>query len=282
MSCRALLMLLTLACFGWVSVLPAAAQTARTIRVSGAGTVSASPNFVIVRGSLAQTADSAKEAMEKFNNAKEKLAKVLAAETRPELNVEFAGEKLASGTPSAGGAAAAVAAFGGGGAGAEKTNYAVSENIAIRMKIESDMQQTGIVKKLSGMIDDAAKAGLSFGAAGSNVYARMGLAASQGIVQFEMDEDHRRQVHAEAYQAAFADARTRGETLAKLAGGRLGKAIAIEEKLEASEAESLQAAQIGLVSRMLGGDAIADDGTIDHNGRIEVQQRLVVTFQLID
>ncbi len=274
-----------LACIASASISTSFAQSPRTIRVGGTGTAAVSPNSVVVRGSLAQGGDTAKEAIEKFSAAKEKLADALGGDKHPEWNVEFAGEKLAKGSEvdAAGGAAVAIAAFGGGiGGDAAATKFSLSEEVVVRMKIAGDMQRTGIVKQLSGIIDGAAKAGLKFGAAQNNIYAQMGLGLSPGIVQFELNEDRQKQLRADAYAAAYADARTRGEALAKLAGGRLGKAVSVEEQLSAADGDAMETAQMNLLSRMMGGQTSMTSGAIDHNGRIEMQQQLVVTFELLD
>lgn len=279
-----MLLLLTFAQVMWAGSSPAAAQSPRTIRVGGAGTAAVSPNSVVVRGSLSHGGDTAKEAIEKFGEAKEKLADALGGDKHPEWNVEFAGEKLVKGSEmdAAGGAAVAIAAFGGGVGGEAAKKFSLSEEVVVRMKIENDMQRTGIVKQLSGIIDGAAKAGLKFGAAQNNIYAQMGLGLSPGFVQFELNEDRQKQLRARAYAAAYADARTRGEALAKLTGGRLGKAISVEEQLSAADSDAMEAAQVNLLSRMMGAQTSITSGAIDHNGRIEMQQQLVVTFELLD
>ena len=259
------------------------AQAGRTIQVTGTGNASASPNYLVMSCNLSEGGDTAKEATANFAKAKEKAAKLLAGGPEAGYEVEFAGEKLAS--SAAGDDAVALAAAGGFGgvAPAASGKYSISEQVTLKLAIENDMQREGIVNKVADVVDAVKKAGLSFDSPAGGIYAAaMGLGGSSGVLQFNLDAAGQTKLRDKAYADAFSDARSRAESLAQLSGGRLGKVISVQEVLAATESSDLEAMQMNMLSQMFGGAAAAAAGGIDHNGQIEVQQSLVVTFELVD
>ena len=260
------------------------AQSVRTIRVTGSGAVSASPNQVTIRGTLTASDKDAEKTAEKFAKLKETFAKALGADKHPELALEFAGEKVVTGGGWADAAVvAAPADFGVPVEAAAGTGqYAMSEEVLLRIAIRNDMEREGISKRLSALIEAAPKAGLTLGATPNPMFAAMGMGASGGITQFELDDKGQRALRVKAYAAAMSDARARAATLADLSGGKLGKVISVEESAAPESGGDLESMQMAMLQRMFGGAIGATDGGIDHNGLIEFQQNLVVTFELVE
>ena len=268
---------LALGCFA--ACTQATAQAVRTIRVTGSGTASVSPNFVELRGTVRASGDTVEEATESFKKEKEKVDKAIGG--NPALKVDFAGEKLVSGAGGAGGLAVPVAALGGAAPAAAKS-FSLSEEVVVRMEIDSDMQRAGIVKQFSGVIDGATKAGVQFGGGASGIYAQMGLGIKSGIVQFGHTKESQEQLRTKAYAAAFNDARSRAAALAKLSGGQVGKVVSVEEVAAPEGASGIESMQMNMLARMFGGQSGGAANTIDHNGLIELQQEIVVTFELVE
>lgn len=256
-------------------------EAPRTIRVTGTGAAAVSPNLIELRGTLSAEGDTVEEATEEFAKAKDKVSKAIEGGKSPQLAVEFAGERLTSGAGGGDGIAAAAAAAAAFGAGAPADGkFTLTEEVVLRMDVVNDMQRAGIVKQLGGVIDKAAKSGLKFGGGAGGIYAQMGLGISSGIVQFGLTKERQTQLRQQAYASAFSDARARAAALAKLSGGQVGKVISVEEVAATGDGNSLEAMQMNMLTRMFGGEMTKSPLSVDHNGQIELQQQITVTFQL--
>ena len=284
MQCRIPLSIFSILLCLSICITRSEAQAAGTIRVTGSGAANASPNQVIVRGTLMASDESVEDAAKNFAEAKNAFEKVIGGDTHPELTVEFAGEKLATGGAMDAAAAFAVPDDFGGPVeiDAAGQQFSLSEDVVLRLAIKSEMEREGITKKLGGVIDAATKAGLSLGNAPNAMFAAMGMSGASSIVQFELDEKGQTALRSRAYKAAFNDARARAAALAELSGGRLGKVVSVEEVTTKETGNDLETLQMNMLSRMFGGAVGAARDGIDYNGQIEQTQDLVVTFELVE
>ncbi|MEQ8787965.1 MAG: SIMPL domain-containing protein [Pirellulaceae bacterium] len=255
---------------GW-----AAAQEPGTITVLGGGVSSASPTYVVLKGKLAASSENAEEAVKQFRKQRETLEDNVAKLDMTRLRLHFGGERLTSGA-TAEGAVAISSVYGVGETPLPAGQVGVSEDLELRIDFEGDMERIQAIEKAAKLVAAAQGAGVSFSQAMNPMMAAMGGQAS-GVLEFGIDDS--RAVQAAAYKKAVEDARARAESLATLAGARLGRIVSIEEiEIETGENPYLSAIAW---SMQQGSDSKETRFTTDRNTAVEVRKDLKVVFQLL-
>jgi uncharacterized protein YggE len=233
------------------------AQEAGTITVTGSGVGSAAPDYVVIQGEITASAENAEEADDSVS-----------------LRLQFGGEELSSG-PTVG------ASAGIGGLSASSATppgqIGVSETIEMRIDFKSDMQRMQAIEQAAKVIAKAKEAGVQFSHSMNPMMIAMGQQAS-GILEFGIDDP--RKVQAAAYKKAVEDARARAESLASIAGARLGRIVSIEE-VEIATAENPYVSAIAWSAQQQS-DSKETKVTTDRNAAVEVRKDLRVVFELLN
>ncbi|MCH7729054.1 MAG: SIMPL domain-containing protein [Planctomycetes bacterium] len=249
------------------------AQNPGTIAVTGSGSASAPPSYVILRGTIRGQGDSGKEAAKKHAEARAKVEKAF-ADPIEKVSLRFRGEKPTATSLFEGPGAALLAGIGG---GEDEKKIVITETVELRIDFENDMERNHIARKIGEMLDKATKAGVEV----SRPVGQMAMAfggISQGIAEFALASPAK--VRRDAYKAALKDAQSRAQALAELANVKLGKVVSIEEIDPVANTESPYAALFAFA-------AVAERGetgefSSDTNEMIKIKTRLRVIFQLID
>lgn len=264
--------LMAVVCISSIATTIAVAQedTQRTIKVTGVGTASASPDFVVLRGSIAGSAESAEKAHDKYLVAREKVTKEFDNRKVDKVSLEFGGERVVD--------AYALQEAGfmdpfGGLEDAAEDMIAVAESVTIKVQIENDMERMQIAKKIVALVDKARKAGVEFSAYSDLAMYDVQLTMAQFVISDPSE------LRLQAYEAAVKEARTRAERLAQLAEGKVGKVLAIEAvdtELEDPYGD-IYYGEFGV-----GFSDTDEQLTTERNGTIELRQKVRMAFQLLD
>lgn len=251
-----------------------AAQDAGTITVKGSGVGSAAPDYMVIQGEITASAENAEDAVKEFRELRDKVEDDISADDSVRLRLQFGGEELSSG-PTVG------ASAGIGGLSAYSATppgqIGVSETIEIRIDFTSDMQRMQAIEQAAKVVAKAKEAGVQFSHSMNAMMMAMGQQAS-GMLEFGVDDPH--EMQAAAYKKAMEDARGRAESLAALAGARLGRIVSVEE-VEIETAENPYVSAIAWsVQRQ--SDSKETKFTTDRNAAVEVRKDLRVVFQLLN
>jgi uncharacterized protein YggE len=250
------------------------AQEAGTITVTGSGVGSAAPDYVVIQGEITASAENAEEAVKEFRELRHKVEDDISADDSVSLRLQFGGEELSSG-PTVG------ASAGIGGLSASSATppgqIGVSETIEMRIDFKSDMQRMQAIEQAAKVIAKAKEAGVQFSHSMNPMMIAMGQQAS-GILEFGIDDP--RKVQAAAYKKAVEDARARAESLASIAGARLGRIVSIEE-VEIATAENPYVSAIAWSAQQQS-DSKETKVTTDRNAAVEVRKDLRVVFELLN
>ncbi len=248
------------------------AQNPGTIAVTGSGSASAPPNYVILRGTIRGQGNSGKEAAEKHAEARAKVEKAFANPIE-KVSLRFRGEKPTA-TSSFEGPGAALAGIGG---GDDEKKIVITETVELRIDFENDMERNHIARKIGEMLDKATKAGVQVSRPAGQMAMMLG-GMSQGIAEFALASPAK--VRRDAYKAALKDAQSRAQALAELANVKLGKVVSIEEVDFVANTESPYAALFAFAAQAERGET--GEFSSDTNEMIKIKTRLRVIFQLID
>ena len=252
-----------------------AAQSPGTIAVSGSGKASAVPQYVVIKGRVQGSADTAEEAATEFRKARNRLEKAFAGEDGPRAKLRFEGETSALQAAQA----MAVAALGGDVAPTVSGTFTVKEAVELRVDFESNMERMQIAGKLGEIIDAAKAAGVAFDQPVNQLTIAFG-GQGTSIVAFMLSDDARAATRQRAYASALKDARARAGELAALAGGKLGKVVSVEE-IDQQTSENPYVAMMAWGMRQTGQDD-ASEYSSSQNAAIEIRRDLRVVFQLLD
>lgn len=245
-----------------------------TITVTGSGSASAPPSYVILRGTVRGQGDSGKDAAKQHAEARAKVEKAF-ADPIEKVTLRFRGEKPTAAS-SLEGPLAALA--GGAGAPADEKKFVIVETVELRIDFENDMERNHIARKIGDLLDKAAKAGVKISRSAGQMAIALGGGTSQSVAEFSLENPQ--VVRRDAYQAALKDAKARAEALAELANLKLGKVVSIEEVDPVANTESPYAAMFALALQEEKG-AIGEFSS-ESNELIKIETRLRVVFQLAE
>ena len=246
---------------------------ARSIEVVGSGKASAKPDVLVLQGFVTAKDKTAKEVMAEFNQIKKSLEETINPMDFPGVEIEYEGPVF---EPDSGGANPMVMM--GGGGGKEPEGYSLSQSIKIRIGIDGDEPEKSILKNLSKLVDSAETTGVTFTKSLSpmaGVYAGIYGNKSKSLALGELEDAET--LNKEAALAAFAEAKSKAESLAELAGGKLGKVVSIkdEETSDNNNSEPMAA----YMKMIMGNQSQKRSDSIN---KIEVTRSLRVKFELTD
>jgi uncharacterized protein YggE len=219
------------------------------ITVSATGEAKARPTQVELTLTAAGSAELAGDAIVKYRDALRRMTEAFDALKMQNLQVTEQG--LSYSEANSAGQAAAMAVFGGGTAPAAKPQVQISRGLHLLLKQIDKLPEQELMESIAKILDTAKDSGA---AQGSPANARMAMVmASMGVnqsggtsVTFVVEDGDA--VRERAYQDAFAQARSRAERLATLAGVKLGPVLSVEE---ASAAPAKEDDQDNMQMRML-------------------------------
>ena len=241
----------------------------RSIEVEGTGSASAKPDSLVLDGFIASQDESAKKVLGKFLKIKKSLEETINPMDFPGVEVEFKGSAL---KPNVNAANAAMLMAGGGGKTAE--GYRLSEPIKILIEIEGDDSEKSILQYLSKVVDSAETIGVSFSDATNPMMGVVMGGAKSPMARGNLKDDSK--LNQDAATAAFAQAKTKAEQLAELAGGKLGKVISIADSVSVDEKSDPTAAYMNMIT------GSKSEERADSINKIEVSRTLRVKFELTD
>jgi uncharacterized protein YggE len=241
----------------------------RTISVTGSGTAAAAPDYMQVNFTMAGAGEKLTEARDAFSELKAKVQAKIDGFDDLDIIADYQGEQQGDGSGSNAALNAMMGEAPGGG------SFSVSESVSLRFEFDGDMERLEMSQSVSKVIDGLAEAGINFGSA--STMSR--LVNSKGLIEFGIADSQ--ELELRVAESAMQDARRRAENIAKLAGGRLGQVLSIEE----TPSESAYGPQAGLMA--IYGLALKNASstagmTSAVNCDLELSGKLTVVFELID
>jgi uncharacterized protein len=248
-----------------------------SITVSGTGEVLAKPNCLEIDLRAAAAAEITSDAVVKYQDALRRIQDSLTKLGMKELKIEERDLRITSGDDDSSGMAGIVFAQRQQ-AAAPKATVRIARSLRLTVSDIDKLSESDLVAMISKLVDTAKDAGATVGkAAGSNMFER--IRGQQGdataLVRFLVE--HPEELREEAYRKAFAEATTRAQRLARLAGARLGKAISIDET-ETMSPVRMTAVAYGISTTDDDESRLSSDKLID----IPIRVSLRVQFALDD
>ncbi len=233
---------------------PASAQeSVREVRATGTGVASARPDYALITGRLEARAETAAAAAQKHRKMKAGLFKTLESPPGFRLALKFAGKSLArydneskygpfgdisddpfgeierSDDPFGDVQADDDDPFADKSKDAEanpddsepKKGFSVNETVLIRLNVSEDDDLERVFDGVTSVIDVAVQAGVTFSFSDKDPF-RSGDELVH-VVEFGVEDPS--VLDQKAREDAFADARAQAESLAKLAGAKVGKVL---------------------------------------------------------
>jgi uncharacterized protein YggE len=272
-------LLAVLVCIG----IPAAASAAEDmgITVGGAGTVKGHPAVVEIGARISGEGELAGDASVKFHDTKKKAIAALDALKDPNLSVEFEGPSVAMATDPA---AQMRAMQGIAGTDAGKQKIQISEQARLVLKVPEGAEADKLLATVLKIIDAGKDAGLQMGPPPGN-FLQMQIRAQtgqgdQGIAVFKIPD--KSAIEGQAYEKAIADAKSKAERLAKLAGVKLGPVMSVQSE-DVAPAKGGQSMIAELYGMGAGSAAEGDNKEVEAPsfGEIPVTARVVVKFAIV-
>ena len=247
-----------------------------TIEVIGEGSASARPDTVSLSAKIYGKNESAKKAYALLLKEKEKLNTALNPMLFAGLKIQYQGVKTSQMPKAAAAAGGGVVVPGAVPAGPKvgEGEFLVGESISIELgKIEKKSNEE-IERMLMDVIDAAKKAKVVMAEGGYSPFMP-GQTATQAIAKFKLADTTK--VRSESLKVAIADAKSRAETLAKLAGGKVGKILSVKEEISVDPDANKQLVYVY---------GQTDESTKGKNtslnfGKIKIESRLRVKFAIV-
>ena len=251
--------------------LAAQGATLKTISVIAEGEASASPDYVIVKGTLPGRGDTTVAARKAFDAARAALEKDFPA-GGDLAKLQFLGERFAY-APT--GMEGVVMAVPGGGAApaAEAKPSEIGEKVHFRIDFTSDMERTGVAERLATIIDRAMKSGVEF-AKPASIYTVAGR-GSTALTEFAIE--HPEKTTTAACEAAVKQAKAKAARLAEAAGGKLGEIVSIEEIGRDKDPKD---AYSSLIALSMGESEPESEFSSDSNSPVVIRRQVRVVFAL--
>ncbi len=251
------------------------------IVVTGAGEVKARPNRAEIVLNTTGSAELTGDAITKYQDS---LRRTLQAIEGLKLkSVEIKQEGL--GVATAGGQQGQQVVFNGGNnANAVKLEMAISRSLRVALTSIESMPEDELIQTLARVLDAVQDSGSKLGNASdpSSMVMRMIGQGGSGSSAVTFVLDGAEELREQAYQKAFAHAKSRAERLAKLAGVELGPVLAVSETVGGTGGEqSMQERMITAMYGVGGGGKEDSRVTSDKFEEIPVQVALEVRFALL-
>lgn len=238
-----------------------------SITVAGTGEVVARPDRLEVEVRATGAAELTSDAAVKFQDAVRRVRNGLARSGIKDLKIEDRNLRISSGMEDEGDEVVFV--------GQPQANAQVKADVRISRLLRvvvsgiDKMPEADVIATVSKLIDAAKDAGATVGRQGGS-YGPYAVAGNSTVVRFLVE--HPDDLREQAYRKAFENATMRATRLAKLAHGRLGRAISIDE-------QGATMMQVYQVQEEVDEDArLASDELAD----IPIRVALRVRFELVD
>jgi uncharacterized protein YggE len=252
------------------------------IVVRGSGSASGRPTQVEMSGTINADAELAADAIVKFRDAKKRALAAIEGLKNPDLTVVPGGLSVGSGMD----ANQQMMAMRGMAAPATGQKVRLSETMRIVLAHTDKLGADELMDKLLKILDVAKDAGFQIGSAQATNYYEAMIRAQEGdtgnsaTVSFRLPDPA--PLRDKAYQAAIDDAKAKAQKLAELAGGKLGRVIAVhEEAVAKSDSEPSQMMMLiyGMMSSSKGG---AEDKALSGatSGNLTLRVNLTVQFEI--
>ena len=259
---------------------PALAQSMSNdgISVSGIGIVKVRPNIVEFDSRIVAKAELADDVMVKFQHARSKAKEALEALKLKNLSIKELGVVV---TPGSTQAAIQAMQRGMPVADADRAQLELSSVLRVQVTEIGAMPAEEMFKMIGRVLDTARDAGLSVGPSTAEAYRayQYGRQSTGGLLKFVVRDFA--PAREQAYEQAFADARSRAIRLARLSGLTLGSAVAINEvQVSGDDTQQQQVVQYGAYVDNSGLNQAPEQPTIttDSFGDVAVRVRLQVRF----
>ncbi len=227
------------------------------IVVRGSGSASGRPTQVEMSGTINADAELAADAIVKFRDAKKGRLAAVEGLKNPDLSVIPGGVSIGSGVD----ANQQMMAMRGMAAPATGQKVRLSETMRIVLAHADKLGADELMDKLLKILDVAKDAGFQIGSAqatellrGDDPCRRKGT--PETVRPFRSGYPIPQPLRDKAYQAAIDDAKAKAQKLAELAGGKLGRIVAVhEEAVAKSDSEPSQMMMLiyGMMSSSKGG-----------------------------
>jgi len=203
---------------------PGVPQNIEGLTVVGKATIGAKPNLAEVDLDVSASAELTGDAIVKFRDSKKRVRDAFAALKLANIAVEERGllvdQKGAMMNPYY---------FDYNQNTKTKTEVQLSRKLVVKATGIGAMDEEAVLQLVGRLLDVAQDAGAHVGPpANMNMYYyRYGIAPTNGLVRFVLEDYDK--VQEQAYEQAVADARARAERLARLSGLELGPVLAVRE-----------------------------------------------------
>ncbi|HWB10451.1 MAG TPA: SIMPL domain-containing protein [Pirellulales bacterium] len=199
-----------------------------SITVSGTGEVLARPDCLEIDVRAAASAEITGDAVVKYQDALRRIQGALAKLGMKELTIEQRDLRFASGDDESGQGPVFVVQPQP--AAAAKSTIHVTRSLRLLVRGIDKLSEVDMVGMISKLLDTAKDAGAIVGrSTGSNMFSHMVEENGDATAVVHFIVENAEELREEAYRKAFAEAKTRAQRLARLAGARLGKAISVDE-----------------------------------------------------
>lgn len=215
--------------------LPSSAQPAddvAAITVTGDGEVTARPDRLVINLSVSGGAELLSDAIVKYQDSSRRVMEVFEGLKLDGLSIDKKELLIGSAGSGASGMAGVVAMADVAGGGAQPGQpMTISQDLVLTLDKIGGVADEELLQTISRLLDTAKDSGATVagGSASGALMARMmgvgGGPASSVTFVVSNPDDHLEK----AYEAAFAAARRRAESLAKLADVRLGRVLSMDE-----------------------------------------------------
>jgi uncharacterized protein len=191
--------------------------------VAGKASLAAKPNLIEIDVEVSASSELTADAIVKYRDARRRLHEAFTALKLPNITVEERGlqvdQKGQQQNPY----------FGGGSQNTRnKTEVQLTRKLVVKASNLRKMDEEAVMQLVGKLLDVAQDAGAKVGQQNNNYYYwRYDYMNQQGLVRFVLDDFDKLQE--EAYDKAFADARSRAERLARLSHVALGPIVAARE-----------------------------------------------------
>jgi len=271
-GCKSLAVVAAVLC--WAAGVVSAADTSGGITVVGVGKVTQAPTQVEIPAMISGEAALAGDAIVKYRSAKKQALKALNELKVPGLKIVEQGFRMAH---SSNQQQMMQMMMQGNVQQKMQQKVLVYERVKIVLSDVKELKRDVLMDTLVKIIDAAKDAGLiTTGRELSMIEMQMSRGTPTSLVSFHIPD--RKKLQEEAQRQAFADAKAKAERLARLAGLKLGKAVAIHES--ALEQPRSQTTTTNWYYAMLAAASDDDDSDSGSDAFAQVTEgvQLTVTF----
>ena len=193
--------------------------------VAGKAAIAAKPNLIEIDVEVSASSELTADAIVKYRDARRRLHEAFSALKLADITVEERGLQV----DQKGQQQSPYFGWGGQQNTRNKTEVQLTRKLVVKASNLRKMDEEAVMQLVGKLLDVAQDAGAKVGPQNNNSYYywRYDMMNQQGLVRFVLDDFDKLQE--EAYDKAFADARSRAERLARLSHVALGPIVAARE-----------------------------------------------------